>query len=295
MKNRKEKYGTSNVVKFSYTNQEYASFYEKHKMLCDEMSGIKPRIIKTHNSQTEIIITKEVFILAIKRLEAFIINYSHDFDDKTKQKEVFSDIAELEGDYNSDSLYNSFCTKIKNKQNLSMQERINFNILYFSYLFRAFELLVKVGTYLQSSMMIGTINIKKLIEWYDTKPFFDNLTNYRDEVSNSLSNFSIYDIIDQYKKILGYHYTYRLLVDYKELNAVDYLIRICNQYIFNYDFMLFVEKSAQNKKITDEVKKQSGFLKKILSTIYRLTNESLSNKNILPKINKKVLFDKTGI
>lgn len=283
---------SSNIVNFSYSNQEYANFYERHKALCDEITGSKLVVFKHLKTQEEKEISPINFILGIKRLQAFIINYAHSFDERSKEREIFSLMFKLEENYNNDEEYASYCD---NASSLSYEKKARFSKLYYEYLFRCFDIIVKAGGYLQSSMMIGTKNIKKLIEWYDTKPFFDKLGEYREEVSNVISNFVVSDVELHYKKVLGYHYTYRLFVDYKELNQIDKLIKLCNKYIFDEEYIKFVFKAKDGKVSKDKLKEENVLLKQALFMIIKLTNKSLSGKNILPKINRKVIFDKTGI
>lgn len=282
-----------NVVEFSYTNQEFSNFYDRHKSLCDEISGSKLVTFKYLKNQEDIEIKKENFIIAIKRLHAFIINYSHCFDDKADEKILFSMMFKLEEDFIEDVEYNGLIAKSKD---LVMTDKVDFSIRYYDYLFRCFDIIVKTSEYLQKSMMIGTKNIKKLTEWFDAKPFFENLGNYRTEVSNIISNFVVSDVELHYKKILGYHYTYRLFVDYEELHKIDKIIELCNSYILNKKFMKFVFDIKENRiKQDKQIRQENLFLKRVLYMILKLTNKSLSNKNILPKINRKVMFDKTGI
>jgi len=282
----------TNEVRFSNTQIEFQNFYERHKNICDELSGSKIILYKYLRDQQEIIVGRENFIKGIKRLQAFVINYAHSFDEKSKEKEVLSEVFKIEDDFINDTEYEQF---IKKSDSLNAGDNAKFNLKYYEYLFRCFDLIVKVSQYLQRSMMVGTKNVISLLQWMDVTPFFRNLGEYREEISNIISNFVVSDVEAHYKKILAYHYTYRVFVDSKELNKIDEIIQACNEYIINYEFLKFVEKVKNGTIRYDVIKKENVMLKKALYTILKLTNQSLSDKNILPKIKKKVLFDKTGI
>jgi len=290
--NKYVNHSETNEVRFSNTQIEFQNFYESHRNICDEISGSKIIVFKHLKEQDEVVVRRENFIKGIKRLQAFVINYAHSFDEKSKENEVLSDVFNIEDDFIHDAEYEQFT---KRTDSLNSGDNAKFNLKYYQYMFRCFEVIVKVSQYLQSSMMVGTKNVRSLLAWMDVTPFFRNLGEYREEISNIISNFVVSEIESYYKKVLAYHYTYRVFVDSKELNKIDEIIRVCNEYMINYEFLKFVEKVKNGTIRQDVVKKENVLLKKALYLMLKLTNQSLSDKNILPKIKKKVLIDKTGI
>lgn len=276
--------------------REFSRFYDKHKTLCDEITGVKKRTIIEKGNPLPIEITRLNFHFAIKRLYAFIIDNIHYVTEKDKRNEIEVEINNIEQSFINDSDYNEY---VKRNDSLVIDDKIKFNIKYFKYVLRCFELSGKFVKYLQNSLMINTKDIKKSISFFEYGNFFENLSQYRDEISNDLSDFRFKDILTHLKKIIGYHYTYRVFMLQTELEVIDLLINTLISYVLKEEFVGYIIKTNKNDFLTNDerfdIQIETIFIKQILSRIYVLMNESLSERNILPKVSKKELIDKTLI
>lgn len=282
-------------VGFANHLNEFIRFYERHKTLCDEIAGVKKRIIILDGTPTEIIITRSNFFQAIKKLNSFIIDNLHYIYKTIQRNEIISEISSLEQRFLNDGRYKEF---VKLEKNLSIEDEVEFNKLYFNYVFDCFELSYFVFKELQDSLMITTRDKTKAVKYYDTKKFFENLSLYRDEISSSLSDIRLSKAFNHFKKVVGYYYTYKFIVSKDTIDYVDSIIRIVYSYIVSPAFIELV-KIASRQKVEgyyiQELYNKTLTFKQMLSEIYLRTNESLSERNVLPKIEKKITIDKTLI
>jgi len=281
-------------VKLANHSLEFFSFYEKHKRLCDEMSGLKIRAVGEATGPDVMIITRDKFHFAIRRLDSFLINYLHNTIDKSTRDRLESEIYNLEEDFLRDELYQRL---IKKNNDLSPSQDIEFDRLYLSYLIRAFNISHQIGLELQKTLLPSTKSISSHLKYYDYNGFYRNLNGYRDEMSDDLSNFTYGKMLNHLKKITGYYFTYRYLINKRNQQHIDRLLSILYSYVNNPEVLKEIKKIKESEDYTNlfikEIKSKTHKIKKTLNKIYLLCNISLSVKNILPKPQSKELLDKT--
>jgi len=282
-------------VNFANHLHEFARFYDKHKSLCDEITGMQKRVWYENGEEKTMKITKTNFLYAIKKLSSFVIDNIHYIVDKEMRKDILKQVNELEQKYIEDEIYQEY---IKKEKILTTKEKINFNVLYFNYIIKCFTLSSKLVDLLQNSIMISTSEIKKTVDFYDLKQLYENLAKYRDEVSNDISNFSFKYIFKHFKKILGYYYTYKIMIPPQKIIEINMLIQKLFSYIMNEEiinYVILANNNTLNQNDLKKIKQEGKFVKNVLMQIYKMVNESLSEKRILPKVEKDVLIDKTLI
>lgn len=283
-------------VKLANHSLEFFSFYEKHKRLCDEMSGLKIRAVGEATGPDVMIITRDKFHFAIRRLNSFLINYLHNTLEKTTRCRMEELVNNLEEDFINDEEYQNL---IKKKDNLNTHQDIEFDKKYLNYLIRAFNISHEIGIELQKTLLPSTKSISSHLKYYDYDGFYKNLNRYRDEMSDDLSNFKYSKILAHLKKLTGYYYTYRYLISKRNQKHIDYLFSILYSYVNNEDVLREVKKLNESEDFTNsflkDIKNKSWRIKTALNKIYFVCNVSLSSKNILPKPVQKVLLDKTLI
>lgn len=274
---------------------EFLRFFKGHKKLCDEISGLKYHIVSNLSGE-KILIDKFTFGFAIKKLNSFIIDYIHYIEEDVKSSHILKDFEKLEFDFDNDVEYHSF---IKKGKDLSVGNQISFNKKYIYYLRRTFDVSYLMSQYLQNSLNIASREIIKNIQFVDYDGFFNNLSQYREEVANDLSNFKFGTLFDNYKKLMGYFYTYRYLVNKREQKHILDLLNIIYDYLSLEDvikFIILVNTSDDiNSSRVKDMRYELIMIRNAFNKIYYLCNYSLSLKNILPKSNKDVLVDNTLI
>jgi len=282
------------TVKYSKYNMEFENFYDHQVSLCDKLSG--SRIIyyvhKQDNQEKEI--TPLNFKEGIFQIKAFVYNYIHYVDALAVKDDIRTQLYNLENEFNNDEEYKRYI-KLKNN---SRSYLIGLNKKYFYYLKKSYELINYFTESLQTTLMVGTDNIAKKVSFVNSEKFFMNISQYRNGSSNLMANYSFENAIDVFKKILGYHYTYRMFLDEIEVNKIDNVVKGLTDVLISSEYLTLYNKYETNQLTTTSLKDAKlveDYIFKAISTIYELTNESLSYVNILPELKRKVLRDKTGI
>lgn len=282
-------------VKFKNHISEFKRFYSAHKSFCDEVAGIKPRLFKEKSEAEEFFIGKKNFIFAIRKLLAFVIDNLHYVKNVGDRRMLESACYKLEQDFIDDKVYH----EIASKKTKTAEEEIVLTKKYLEYIMRIYATGNKLTNLLQNSIMISTSRVAKHIEYYNEGNFFDELSIYRSEISDSISNYRFSDTLDQLKRILGYHYTYKILLDYEDQKFTEDLLLALIDEILKEDILKLITKVANSQYLTDEEKKSMteyhSSIKKALLKIYYITNMGLSERKILPKIERKIHIDKTLI
>ena len=86
----------SGEIEFAQHNLEFQRFYEKHKRLCDEMSGLKIRTVGEVAGPDRMIITRVNFGYAIKNFDSdTLFDYSPYFRIETINKTIYGEKKEL--------------------------------------------------------------------------------------------------------------------------------------------------------------------------------------------------------
>lgn len=281
-------------VKFKNHLSEFQRFYANHKSFCDEVTGIRPRSIIENGQNKEFFIDKDNFIFAIRKLNAFVIDNLHYIKSIADSRKIQKDLDDLENGFINDKVYQS----LANKKRTAVEEIILTKI-YLEYIMVIFDIGNRLVNLLQSSIMIATSMVAKNIEYHNETSFFDELSRYRSEISDSISNYRFSDTLTQLKRIIGYHYTYKILLDQNEQDFIEKLLKMLIKEILKEDVVKLIQKVTERHTLRDDEKAKLDHLhsniKRALLKIYYITNKNLSERKILPKIQRKVHIDKTLI
>lgn len=273
---------------------EFVRFYNNHRLFCDQISGIKGRQVLSNQNEEQVYITEKNFVLAIRKLNAFIIDNLHYIKDLDDARTMQEKVEQLEDDFNSDRSYHS----LNDASARSDEEEIVLQQKYFRYLLRCFELANDLVRLLQNSLMVSPADTKKYISYHNPASFFENLSYYRDEMSNDLSQFSLDNSLNHVKKCLGYVYSYKNLLHEEERLLIERLQKRLIAYVLDPLTIEHITQVKSRMYDEDDLKAIKGDIKRIrflLQNLYYLTNKCLSSRNIMPKIQRKIFLDKTTI
>lgn len=277
-------------VSFAQHSYEFVRFYSNHESLNVEIAGIKVKKYFEKGVEKEFVINKHNFSFGIKKLQAFIIDNLHYINRRRDVENLLTSAYELEEDFNYDEEYSRYVRK----QNLSAEEHLKFNIRYFEYLLRCFNLSNKLNALMQNTLMISPKMQKKEIMYRDDSPFFDNLSNYRDGISNNLANFKMISILDHFKYVLSYYYTYSSLIDDEFKVTFNRIIEGLKDEILSkrtIEYILALSKGEVSASKEREIREYSNQIKKALHLFYYYCNVILREKNIFPNNVKKISVD----
>ena len=282
-------------VTFAQHIYEFVRFYHHHQRLNEEISGLREITFKEKGKEKTITITKSNFWFGIKRLHAFMLDYIHyirRYEDVKRLERAFEN---LELDFVQDKKYKA----LLDKSNRSATDEVTLNFMYISYLVRCFEIASYLCILLQNTLMITIKATKREIGYRDDAPFFESRGRYRDVLANDLANFKLGNIIHHYKGVLGYYYTYKILLIKEERVPMDALIRDVTDYITSKQVMDTVIYIKSNMSITSQqeqkIKHLSIDIKNMLYNVYKFTNSYLKKRGIDPNPKTKETQDFTLI
>ena len=293
---KKEVYHAVDEVRYKNHLSEFQRFYLNHKSFCDEIAGNKSRTIFDGNEYKDFRITKDTFIYAIRRLYAHVIDNLHYIKNIKDERKLEHAVEELEQEFLKDSEYQRLAQKGENR---TSNEEITLTKLYLEYVIRIYNIGNKLNNLLQNSLMIATSSVSKDVEFYTEVNFYDELSKYRTEISDAISNFRFRDTLTQVKKIVGYHYTYKILLDKEDQRFTHKLLELLIKEVLSDEVIRLLRKDIMDEFTTTSDKRKIETthynIRKVLLKVYRITNGNLSERKILPKILRKVHIDKTGI
>jgi len=282
-------------VRFAQHLLEFIRFFDRQAQFCDIISGLKPKHYVHDGQDDYFTITKHNFGFALRELNSFIITYLHNV--KTGEERLLLETAfdDLEQQFINDLEYD----RLSKLVSPSLDDLAKLNYKYINYLIRCFKISNSLCASLQASMMVSTKDIQKYVKFYDERQFYDNLTNYKSAVGDALGNMTYADLFNVFMKVIGYYYTYKILIDARDVAYLDELIDNLLVAILERKVILLASKSEAKDNIGNDdqmyIKSSMARFKKIYGHIFSTTNTSLSEKRILPKIEIKVLEDRTQI
>lgn len=267
---------------------EFFRFFNRHKRLCDEVSGLKPFSI---GEGKEIIITRSNFIIGIRLLDSFItefIPYVYIVDKANIIRDRFDKLEYL---FINDVDYQNFINK---GDNININNDVLFSKKYISYIRECFEISFLLSKFLQNSLNISSREIIKNLSFVSYESFFNNLSVYKEEVASVLSNSNFSNLFICFKKMLGFFYTYRYLVASREQKHIIFLFDRIYDYMILDDNIKLLGKFKDDVMNNDDIKLLRNdffIIRRGFNIIFDLIIKSLQFKNILPKSSSEVLVD----
>lgn len=259
-------------VQFSNYNYSFNYFYESYRDLCIDISETM-NIRKVHT-----------------RIYTFISEFSYAIPNTGKQIKFINKLLELQKQYRED---NNLQKLINKRRDLITKEEIIYLKIYYRLLLKYMKILGEFSTELSSTLM-PSLNInQKLIRYSNNQLFFDKLTEIKKKLNEKLAGFRIDHFKDTINLFITYFYAYNMFVSESNKDFIQKAIK------------LIIEKVTQDKtliiisKIPKLLPEDKEFLYNAEKRVHELLmisnvkiNESMSDFNILPKINKRVDVDR---
>lgn len=265
-------------VDFSNTNFAFGDFQSRYRKLCEEVSQESRKKILT----------------SVKKVNSFIFEYKHYVEHTTLRDKFVSDLKQLSNEVLEDKEYQSLIIK---QGDMSPTDGVKFNVKYYNYLIRLLEIVGLFGDELSKTLMPNIGDRQKLIRYANNNSFFEHFTRYKSECSESIANFDLWKFKKTFSFSLGFYYAYYLFIDEKSRFICENLLSdVISIYLNESVLKLCVRKKSdvgtENltflKKL--ELKLHGGF-----NGVFSRMNYSYSNYNIMPKVEKKLLIDRTAI
>lgn len=284
-----------NEVAFANHSHEFERFFNNHYKINSEISGFMELTYFEQGIEKKVLIGPTNFWTAIKRVQAFVIDNLHYIDRFDDKKKLLKQAEILEQDFVNNSRYQ----KLSEKENLTATENLELNYMYIDYLTRCFKLGNVLNSLLQNTIMINTRAAKKSLIFRDEAVFHYNLGKYRDFMALDLANLKLINIIDHYKRLSGYYYSYKVLFLPDETMILDPILAQIERYVVSKDLRDLLIYMYDNNSYSDDMRRKIIqdllSIKSVMQRFYSEVNTCLSLRNLLPRARPRQTQDFTGI
>lgn len=277
------------VVNFANLNHEFTMFHQKHKDLCQSISGMESK------QDQDLRIDSKNIVEKLKHTKANIIEYfaytSRDF-----QKKVKEDMNNLMEDLIEDSEYEKLRVTPKGARRTPGQNVI-FYQKYYKYIIKLFSIIGFYGDEMTTTFMPRKSDRQKMLKYSNQGEFYGQFTRYKTSVSRELGKFNIYKCHKTIIYLLGFYFAYYLFIEPESR-------KLCEEVFSNIlsivtDNKILSVLATGKEHLTGpqrgvmrdlDLKLQDGLL-----AIFARMTYSYSEFGVMPKLDKKILIDKTTI
>lgn len=261
-------------VKFNNNNYHFADFHQHYKKNCEQMS--KNKVNELNN-------TFQIFY-------SFIINYIRYIGDSNVEKEYLERANSIRKELIEKNKFLKI--QILKNNSGSAENNIKYIETFFNYYLDMFSLIGDFSIMLKKTFMPNTKETTKYFSFNNNNPFTENFVYYKTFVIDSMSSFkpTYLNSINLTKVMLGFYFAYYPFVEEVSKKQIDetfsYVIQMC----LNKDFISF----HLNNQIKNEIM-YSNIIHSALSNIFLKLSDNYISYNIMPKIQKRVILDKSTI
>ncbi len=271
------KHDSSITVAHSNLNYAFMKFQEQYKNLCQNISTEKRRSL----------------IRSFKKAGSFIFEYLSFVETRELRDEFNNSLSKLKEELFNDTDYLALC-EIKQK---TPTQAIAFNQKYYFYLVRILKLIGLFGDELSKTFMPNTTDRVNLFRYSNNNSFFEQFTTYKSHTADKISSFSMREFKEGFAYFLGFYFAYYLFIDEKsrflcEKIFTNVLNIVLTREVLNLIVKRSIDLTKENKKTLRDLdfKLHGG-----LNNIFFRCNYSYSSYNILPRVEQKLLLDRTAI
>lgn len=186
--------------------------------------------------------------------------------------------------------------EIREKESLSFREEVSAYPFYYKHYMSYLNLLANYVAELTATYLPRTNYQETLLSFRNDSPFYDKLHEYKRQVYDQLSEFSLIDFRIKFNSFITFYHAYLLFINKTFAKRIDSILKgvldlFLSEEIINI-LARYPDLSREDIKTIFEVEAE---MHEAVLYCNALVNASLSNYGVLPKLRKKVYFDKTLI
>lgn len=266
-------------ITVNYANLTYAfiKFQQQYRNLCQSISEAKRRNINK----------------SLKKTNSFVWEYLPFVKSKEFRDHLIEQLDKIKNELYGDKEFTKLCNTIKK----SSSESISFNQKYYYYLVKILKVVGVFGDELSRTFMPNKTDREKLFRYWNNNSFFEEFTSYKSHTADKIANFSVREFKTGFSYFLGFYYAYYLFVDERSRHLCDLVFTNILNIILNKEILnVMVSKydNLGNEKRT-LLKEIDYSIHNALNNIFFRCNYSYSQYGIMPRMEEKVLIDRTAI
>lgn len=265
------------TVNFSNFTFSFIKFQEQYKNLCQNISTEKKYFM--HNN--------------ITKIRSFLFEYLAFVKSQDMRNMYINYVDKINNELNNDEEFERL-RKIKDKGN---QNKIIYYQKYYEHIIKIFKFIGSFGDELSKTFMPNKSDREKYFRYWNNNAFFEQFTTYKSKASEQLSQFKLHNFNEVFIYFLGFYFAYYLFIDEESRVLCERIMsNILNIILTNEILSLMIcNKSELTNKKIKKIQKIENVIHKALASIFFRCNYSYSQYNVLPRIENKVLTDKTLI
>ena len=260
----------------AYSNYQYAFLYFNGKFvdLCLSLaSTLSLRVVR-------------------RQVSTFMFEFSYAIPNKISWDHYKSELQKINDSVKEDKQLE----EIRDRESLSFRQEVEAYPFYYKHYMSYLDVLSKYVAELTSTYLPRTNYQKTLLSFRNDSPFYDKLHEYKRKVYEELSDFNLKDFRLKFNSFITFYYAYLLFINKQYALRIDKIIQSVLDLFLSEEIISILAQypdlSRDNVKTIFEVESE---MHEAVLFCNALVNSSLSNYGVLPKLRKKVYFDKTLI
>lgn len=266
-------------ITVNYANLTYAfmKFQEQYKNVCQKISEEKRKNIYQ----------------SLKKVNSFFFEYKTYVKSKELRDYFDKYLLSLKNELYNDTQFSKLCSIV----NKNSTEGIIFNQKYYYYVIKILKVVGVFGDELSRTFMPNKTDREKLFKYWNNNSFFEQFTYYKSNTADIIANFNIHEFKQSFSYILGFYFAYYLFIDERSRYLCENVFSNILNIILNKNVLnlIIIDKKLLGNEKRELLKNIDYDIHNGLNNIFFRCNYSYSLYGIMPRMETKVLIDKTTI
>lgn len=267
---------SSITVNYANLNYAFMKFQEQYKTLCQKISEEKRRHI----------------LKALKKCNSFVFEYLAFIKSKEFREYLTEELDKIQRELREDSEFIKLC----NIPQKNINQRIKFNQRYYYYLIKIMKLIGLFGDELSKTFMPNKTDREKLFRYWNNNSFFEQFTVYKSMTAEKIASFELKEFKDGFSFFVGFYFAYYLFIDEKSRYLCENIFSNILTIVLDKNILnMVIDSNNLSKEKLKTFKDIDYNIHAAINNIFFRCNYSYSLYGIMPRMEEKVLIDRTAI
>jgi len=226
-----------------------------------------------------------------KLISTFMSEFNYAIPNKEECKKYSDMLKAVSEKFENDYEFNY----ILQKEELSFKEEVLAYPKYYKYFL---EYLHVLSVYVSDlyAYLPRTNYQQKLLQFKNDSPFYDKLHEYKAQMYNDLSGFTLFKFRNTFNSFVMFFYAYKSFINSRYSNNISQMIDLIVNLFVEEEVIRVLSKYPEfSKEDIKFIQKKERIIHEGILYCNSLINDSLSSFGVLPKLRRKVYSDRTLI